>query len=349
MRIALLTIWHDGNYGAELQAYATIKMLKELGHDVEMIDIRLSDKNSPSIKGKIGSFISSFGPAARKFNKFWKNYFPTTRRYKSLKELQQDPPNADVYLVGSDQVWNPYITKQFTSLYFLDFGCDNVRRVSYASSFGNDHWMHPEITKDIKGLLDKFNSVSCREQSGINILSKEFSIQARNVLDPTLLFTNYKELTGELNDKQTLVYYPLSSFPLLSSYAESLANRLHLQAQNANWSKNVYGKIVWDRNSIEEWLKVIGEAAFVITPSFHGVAMSLIHKRQFAVIVTNKERATRINNILNHLGLEDRIYDSLEMLDKNKPWAKVIDYKSIDEKLKSLRLDSISYLKKALS
>ena len=136
MKVALLTIWHEKNFGAELQAYATIKILQQLGHDPKMIDIRLSDISQTNIKGKIGNFISNFGPSQRKFEQFWKKYTPVTQRYRNLKELQNNPPAADVYMVGSDQVWNPDIVKGFTNVFFLNFGSDIIKRVYYASSFG---------------------------------------------------------------------------------------------------------------------------------------------------------------------------------------------------------------------
>ena len=98
MKIALLTIWHEKNYGAELQAYATIKVLQQLGHDVKMIDIRLSDMGKPSLGGRISLLVESISPNHRKFEYFWKSYIPTTQRYTSIEELQANPPEADIYI-----------------------------------------------------------------------------------------------------------------------------------------------------------------------------------------------------------------------------------------------------------
>lgn len=127
MKIALLTIWHECNYGAELQAYATVKILQNLGHKVEMIDIRLSDCRKGNINQKIFNIVCGITPGYRKFINFWKKYIPVTRRYNSIDKLQKRPPVADVYLVGSDQVWNPELTKEFSLLYFLNFGDNNIK------------------------------------------------------------------------------------------------------------------------------------------------------------------------------------------------------------------------------
>ena len=176
MNIALLTIWREKNYGAELQAYATVKLLQNLGHDVKMIDIRLSDCRRGNINQKIYNLICSLTPGHRKFKKFWENNIPVTRRYKTIEDIQKNPPKADVYMVGSDQVWNPDITSNFSLLYFLNFGSESVKRVSFASSFGSVLWTHSELKADVHMLLKRFHHVTCREKSGVLLLKKEFLI-----------------------------------------------------------------------------------------------------------------------------------------------------------------------------
>lgn len=347
MNIALLTIWHEGNYGAELQTYATIKILQQLGHNVKLVDIRLSDISTKSFRGIIGGFLSSFGPSQKKFENFWKKYFPKTRRYHKVSELIDCPPKADVYMVGSDQVWNPEITRSLSEIFFLNFGSNSVKRISYASSFGTDCW-NGYKTEEIKCLLQRFQAISCRENSGIKILNDVFGCQATNVLDPTLLFDGYKELTGDLREEDTLVYYPLDSFPQLSEFAIQTANNLGLTPKNANWQTYIYGTAVWDRNSVEGWIRDIAQAKFVITPSFHGLAMSIIHHRQFAVIVKDYKRATRMRSLLENLGLTDRIFSSFEEIQLSRPWEKIIDYKLVDAKIATLREISLNYLNKCL-
>lgn len=348
MKVALLTIWHDGNYGAEMQAYATIKALRHLGHNVEMINIRLSDKNRKSVNGYIGSIISRFGPSYRKFNRFWTKYIPTTKRYRTIEEIQKNPPIADIYMVGSDQVWNPKLTGAFYSLYFLNFGKKHIRKVSYASSFGTDCWNHHIYTDVVKSHLKQFFAISCREANGVNILNEVFDVKAEMVLDPTLLFEGYPELIGDISEQSTLVYYPLSVFPELAKFATKIAEQLGLNAVNANWRKYLYRGIEWDRNSIQNWIRDIAQASFVITPSFHGLAFSLIYHRQFAVIVKNKALSNRITNLLNLLGLEDRLFDTLEELEQSKPWTHPINYEVVEKKISEMRINSFNYLVNSL-
>lgn len=348
MKIALLTIWREKNYGAELQAYATIKILQQLGHEVEMIDIRLSDCAHLNWKGHIGRFISQLGPSHKKFCEFWGKHIPTTKRYKTLKEIQAHPPTADIYIVGSDQVWNPKLTKEFATLYFLNFGNDNVKRISYASSFGMDTWNFPHLQEEIKCLLDKFDCVTCREDSGVKILKEEFGVIADHVIDPTLLLENYSELIGETRERNTLVYYPLTVDPELEAYSLKIAKQLNLEPVNNKHCTTLFGFAEWNRVSISEWVKNIAEARFVITRSFHGMVFSILYKRQFAVLAGSHGRNTRLTSLLKILGIEDRFFNSIEDMNNAKPWTKEIDYMIVYPKLLKIREESIDVLKNGI-
>ena len=348
MRIALLTIWHERNYGAELQTYATVKLLKELGHDIKVIDLRLSDFSDFNYKGKIGKVVSYFSPAEMKFRNFWSKNIPKTKRYKTISSLRNDPPSADLYLVGSDQVWNPELTKILNKVFFLDFGSDDIRRCSYASSFGTDTWNYPDLTEDMKRLLGRFSIVTCRENTGVKILGDIFGIKAQQVLDPTLLLGDYNELLGHTCFKcnqNTLVYYPLGEDSELKNYAINLAHRLRMTPLNNDGRKTIFKHIVWDRNSIEIWIRNISEAGFIITRSFHGIAFAIMYKKEFAAIRGTKNRTTRLESLLTALGLEERLFDSIETLDKLKPWNTPINYMLVNEKLELLRKESFKSLK----
>lgn len=351
MKIALLTIWHCYNYGAEMQAYATCKALTSLGHDVEIIDLPLYEE-IPTFKKHIAHLIGALSPQASKFNRFWNAHIlHKTRTYRSVEDLRKDPPKADIYLVGSDQVWNRDITKDYASAFFLDFGADNIRRISFSSSFGVNEWNAPEaLTKLVHKRLRQFQAVSCREKTGIKILKDTFEIDyAVNTLDPTLLFDDYSELTGVLSDKNTVAYYPLSSEDYaLKPIAEKVGIVLSAPTKNANPYKLVpLTSLIWDRNSISEWLRTIAEARFVITQSFHGLVFSILHHRQFAVINMAKHgRQSRIIDLLSALGLENRYFTSENAFLQSNIIYETVDYASVDSKLQTLRNASWDYLKR---
>lgn len=348
MKIALITIWHENNYGAELQAYATVKALQQLGHQVKMIYILLSDCHKPNFKGRIAEFISSFGPGYKKFDNFWKTNIPVTRRYHTIEELQSNPPKADVYMVGSDQVWNPELTGIFAKLFFLDFGNEKVKKISYSSSFGTPEWNYEKLTEEVRLLLLQFDRIASREQSGVQILKDTFGVEASLTVDPTLLFEQYQELTGPLSQKKTLVYYPLSDDYELEKYAIKTSQRLGLQLVNNKKTTTILGRVIWDKVGIEEWVRNIAESQFVITRSFHGLVFSLLYGKNFAIMANRNNRGTRLMNLLEQVGLEERYYDSFNACDEAQPWNKPIDYDAIYLRLSEMRSQSYRYIMESL-
>lgn len=345
MKIALLTIWHEYNYGAELQAYALQRVLKELGNDIQLINIRLDDINNVSAKNKISKFIRAFTPCHLKFVKFWKSFFSLTRRYKSVDELYADPPKADLFIVGSDQVWNQSITKKAASVFFLDFVKNGKIKASYASSIGNSFWSCDEnVTHIALENLRQFRKISCRERTGADIIDSKFSLKADVVLDPTLLCGCYPEITGEISNANTLVYYSLSDNKKFESTAVALSNIMNLNFVNANKSRIIAKRLVWNRPSLQCWLNNIASSSFVLTQSFHGMAMSLLYQKEFAVLLLNKSKASRILDLLKALDLEDRCFYSYDDLLNSHIWEKKINYKQVSIKLKNMREYSISWL-----
>lgn len=355
MNIALLTIWHIGNYGAELQTYCTIETLKKMGHRVRAIryDLKEVDNSTtPAIKQFIYDLFAFLMPASIKSYLFWRNYIPSTIHYHDIQELYNNPPIADAYIVGSDQVWNPDITRESAPIYFLNFGGKEIRRISYASSFGNSEWKgSKEVTDIAKKQLNSFFAISTRESTGVEILKKEFGLTAKCVLDPTLLLDNYKQITGNIKGKNTLLYYPLSNNSEVFSFCEELSKELRLKFKLANRRQYIYKTMLWNKPSVKQWLRNIGEAKFVITPSFHGLTTSLKLHRNFAILITEPliiKRSSRIKDLLNVLNLSNRLFTSIDDLRNSRIWEQNIDYVAVDKILDSLREESLVFLKDSL-
>lgn len=348
MKIALLTIWHCGNYGAEFQTYATVKILNELGHEVDVIDFRLNEiKPKYSVKGRLFDFLHRCAPANRKFTKFWKRYIPATNHYITAEALSKRPPKADLYLVGSDQVWNPQITRSKAHAYFLDFAPQDMDMASYASSFGTDQWQGDEaLTTIATRQLGKFKAISCREQQGCDILRNTFNVDAIHVLDPTLLHNAYPELTGNIKQKNTLAYYQLSENEPLRNYAKEKADQLGLQFVDVNHKLFLTSTFIWQRRSVQQWIKTIAESQFVITHSFHGLVLCLLYHRPFVVIYDRGNRSSRIINLLHKVGLENHLFTSISEAEKSDVWHAPINFQQVDKLLADEREKSISYLKR---
>lgn len=343
MKIALLTIWKVGNYGAEMQTYATVKALQKLGHEVVVLDYRLKEERG--VRTVLNTTLASLTPAHRKFEDFWKYNIPSSKHFRTEDELKNGLPSADLYLVGSDQVWNPAITKDRCLDFFLSFAPNNAKRAAYASSIGVSEWTaDSQLTDRIKTELQKFDSVSCRESDGVKILKNVFNIDATHVLDPTLLFDGYPELTGTTTQKNTFVYYPLFGGRDMEDFCKETAINLGMEYIDNNYRKFWLQGRTWDRPSMSDWIRNFAEGKIVATQSFHGTAFSLIHRKQFFTVY-NGSKVSRMKNLLEALGVSDRLYPTVEAAREARPWEHSIDYTEVDKRLQVLRDTSWGFLR----
>ena len=347
MKIALITYHYSNNHGAVMQSYALCRFLREEGHDVEVIDIRQAEGTNLNIFGRvIKKLLVDY-----RIRRNQKRYFPPlTKRYMSVDELRANPPEADCYMVGSDQVWNPNISGNLRMAYFLDFGNDKTKRASYASSFGLSEWPLKEekTIQEISTCLHRFNALSVREKEGKEICKSVFGVNADIVLDPTFLNESYPEFVKRSKQQNILVCYKINKTDDFWQYTPQLANRLGMPVTILNYNYPKKGYRYCFPPSVNTWMKKMASAGFILTDSFHGVAFSIINKRQFVAILNHNGRDSRLINLITSLGLEDRMFDSVGEALKAEPWKKAIDYDTVQPKLDRLREHSISFLRHAL-
>lgn len=366
MKIGILTFHKAKNYGAVLQTFALQRTLKSLGVDAYIIN-RYS-----GYKTLIHQIYFTFHPSFIFQRSLWilfdhfsrKYLVPQTKKYKTNKSLKnfEKNENLDVVVVGSDQVWR----MEFSNIgynYFFDFIKGNdIRKISYAASFGKDKWNESEeVTIHVKQLLKDFNSISVREKSGVNICSEIFNIKATQVLDPTLLLKKedydsilLKNYPVRLNN--TIVSYILGNNQESLRYCNSFAKNNDLDFHdlyciypiNKIFSTSDYGKMRLLHITVPKWLDEIRNAKYVITNSFHATVFSILFSKQFIVVDHTSGGTDRITSLLESLGLQDRfvlnITDISLMLFQEK-----IDYDSVNLKLETERTRSILFLRQSLS
>lgn len=186
MKVGVVTLHRVFNYGSALQAFATQIILEKLGCDVEIIDyiteVRTMkrilsychEKYRYSVLKRNLYILSRLGPNILKylsFNSFVKKHLKLSKRkYYTIHDLRKFPPQKDVYITGSDQVWNSDYNEMIDKGFFLDFGPKNIKRISYAASFGKDSLDDNEKML-IFDLLKNYNHISVREKQAQNILS----------------------------------------------------------------------------------------------------------------------------------------------------------------------------------
>lgn len=343
MRIGLLTYHNSTNYGAVMQCYATCRALRELGHDVELINFCQDEKKSSR------SFIFYF--KVKNFFRFMDERYPKlTEPIDSIEALKKRTMNYDCLMVGSDQVWNPQIARDKLESYFLNFGNEDMRRVSYASSFGIGEWPKDknELVPIIKQNLLRFNAISVREETGKQIIVNQFGLQSEVVLDPTLLHHDYNELTGQISPNQQFVCYLLYRSPKQLDAVKQLAAKFDKKPRMISTIHYVKGFTYTYPPSIENWLRYISGAELVVTDSFHGLAFSLIYNKQFVVISPNNGRNSRLVDLLKLAGLENRHFFDDEVIPYERILNERIDYQEVNKRLNVMREKSWNFLRNAL-
>ncbi len=350
MKIGIITFHWATNYGAVLQAFALQEYLKEKGHVVEIIDYKPSRVVYLRFIGNIRRL--SFVEIVREFkiNRFRKQYLNlSAERFKNSAALIKAGNDYDVFICGSDQIWNESFTLCAeggpTLSYFIDFVKDDKPRIAYAASFGTDK-LSPKVVELITPELRKFKSISVRENTGVEILRK-INIESTLVLDPTLLLDSevFKVLiAGVKTEKEYKLFSHIININQLT--AENIRSFICENYFKQEKNNQYAGEPI----EVLEWLLCIREAQLVITNSYHGVIFSIIYHTPFIVVpVEGSNMNNRIATLLCGLGLENRIVDCVDKMKINLLREEQIKWSNVEAKLKVLRENSEKFLKNSMN
>lgn len=364
MKIAVLTQPLIENYGGILQNYALQTVLKKRGHEVQTLHITRLLRRKDRMVGKLYDFYVLFRNMLNtilgkkpyllqtrisaddkklflsKITPFVNDRINCTRPVTSIGQLKKHA-DFEAYIVGSDQVWRPSYSPDIYT-YFLEFlqKKSTVKKVAYAASFGTTDWVFPpDMTARCKKSAARFDAISVREVTGIELCKKYLDCSALQVPDPTLLLSaeDYRQLfsNNNLSGKGKLVTYILDNSPekekLIQKTAQTMGLAiLPLQKEFAPGTVKI---------AIEDWLSAIADAEYVITDSFHGTVFSIIFNRQFAVFSNQQRGKDRFTTLLNKLNMQKRLISSLEKIPTEK-----IDYSTMEENLSEYRNVGYNFL-----
>lgn len=379
MKIGIVTLPFNSNYGGILQAYAMQSVLKKMGHKVLTVN-RTSKGESWMFKtlsfGKRLVQRYCFGKKvvvrtwptkkeatliAQHTRKFIDEHIELTNclnSEKDFKTLQEQ--NFDAWVVGSDQVWRPKYSPDIAN-HYLGFLPKNEgsKKISYAASFGVDSWEYSnKETAACKKLIEQFDAVGVRELSGIDLCQKYFNIKADQFLDPTMLVEKEEYIQLVENDNlpvhdKKLLTYILDRNPRVLKMVEMVEKQLELEAFSTmpkNFFRNVGSKEL-DQcicPKVTDWIKGFMDAEFVITDSFHGTVFCIIFNKPFFALGNKKRGMSRFTTLLKIFGLEDRLIteidDSIELKLQEK-----IDFDRVNKILDAEKKRSIDYLRSSLN
>lgn len=353
MKIGILTFfWSQDNYGQLLQSYALQRYLKDKGNEVFLInyDYRKDIIKTPFfkrclkalnlwklsnyllLKKHFAAVLKEQAKNDRKFDVFRKKYIEISKiEYNSIFELQTNAPAADIYIVGSDQVWNFLLwdfkqAKNIIHAYMLDFGSTITKKIAYAASWGITA-LPDEYKKEITPLLKTFYYVAVREKSGIALCRDCGRNDVEWVCDPTLLLSKemYRSLYMENDIRKPEMKYILlymlsnkSHFDIQKVYDFAAEKKLEIVYVTGNGVVDNRTKYF---ATIPEWLYLIDNATYVISNSFHcGIFSSIFHKQYGIISLTGKDSGmnSRFMSLFELFGIEERYItnDDFSVLDK---------------------------------
>ena len=367
----VLTFFRPINYGAVLQAAAMQRVLESIGYHAEVIDYRFPRieryrrlfrpeeywpmRKSPGhLIRRIGADIL-YAPARvrqkKAFDRFLRDKVRlSARTFHTRMELEEACQQYDVYVVGSDLVWNPEMAEGVDPVCFLNFVQNRAdkRLVAYAPSIGLTQ-LEEGCLAEYERLLRNLDAISVREASAARLLQPLTEKKVEQVLDPTLLMETegWRALmTPGSEDGRYVLSFMVEYSPLLIQLVKELADREGLTIIHFD-VKQFYGhrkKRSANAAGPDEFLWLVQNAEHVVTNSFHGCAFSLLFHRDLWCI-PHTQRGTRMTELLNSLGIGDRIVT--EETDRTAVHA--IDYGMVDERLRARRGESLRFLRKALT
>lgn len=324
MNIKTITCHNVYNLGASLQAYALTAYLQNQGHEVQIIDYqplylrhyRLAGVPSPrfdkpllreayqiaKFPGRLYDRLTSKRKKA--FDRFTAEYLPVTQTtYSDIAALRADPPEADLYIAGSDQIWNPLFQNGKDPAFFLDFVPEGKRRISYAASFAVET-LEKQDADRMKPWLEQLDAVSVRESSGVALLA-DMGIKGVQVVDPVFLLPKeaWEKLAVQPRMQDYILVYDFDNNPKVKEISQAVSRQTGKKIVSlfpVDWADEI-----WANAGPCEFLGAIQNAGIVLSNSFHATAFSLIFQKDFYVVNRAEGINARMKDLVGDLGLTD--------------------------------------------
>lgn len=378
--IALINFHYAHNYGAVLQSLALYTFLKQKGYDVQVINYqpyyqkqyyiqypnpviaaywryRMCWREPRNLRlyqavrwaastlygyrkaGKRAIVIQAFQP-------FVDKHLNQTQKYSTLHALRKNPPLADIYICGSDQIWNPDVTFGLDPAYFLDFGNQQTKRIAYAVS--------PCSALDISifdeqlmKFLPAFDAISLRENEKRNEIEQIYKNKVHLCMDSTFLlsqedYQSYEEPIDE-QEPYILVYAfkETDGNKLIREVLDAVTRLLPYPVVDISLEHIAWNQEVRRRYAVTpgQFLSYCKNAKYIVTNSFHGTAFSIIYRKQF-VSVAKTGTARRMTELMETLGMANALIRGKQQITV----LPVIDYAASEEQITHRTNDSKIYL-----
>ncbi|MBQ9773717.1 MAG: Coenzyme F420 hydrogenase/dehydrogenase, beta subunit C-terminal domain [Clostridia bacterium] len=347
--------WDSKNYGSALTSFAMNRTLKNMGKSVLMLEHDWVTDESLS---------NSYGL------QFAKHFYECSK-VTTAKNYARFNNVCDTFLVGSDQLWHWENNKHNPGFYFLNFAYKDHKKIAYATSFGSDWSTYPEnIRLRIGYYMSRFDAISVREKSGVELCKREFDMEATHVMDPVFLcdMASYQEVIAlskysEQKKEKYVFSYILDPTEDKINMVRDVAKKLRMPYRiaidalknNDDHSKKVISEMldsdpnVLSALRIEDWLCQLANASFVATDSFHGFCYSIIFKKPMIGYVNERRGKARFDSITQLTGLQDRLVTSYAQALERRLSDKKINFAVVEDRLNKKIEESKKWLSDALN
>lgn len=337
--VGLVGLYSGLNYGTHITNYSLYRVLKDMGYSVLMINTPIDGEIKPILPG----LFKTNPYSASDCSKFCKK-----------SDMVQFNKYTNKFLVASDQLFRPWLYTKIGGYPTLEWVNDSKIKAGYAISFGLDYFEGDEELRAYMGyFLKKFDYLSVRENSGLDILKRDFGIEnAEYAIDPVFLMDekHYDKLidnaTVPLPKNKYVLTYLLDKNDKKLNIVQEAAKRLNSEIvfiPNPLWLF-IERKLTY---FLEDWLNHYKNAEFVVTDSFHGLCMALIFRKQFVFFMNEGRGNARFDTMIDNFGIGSRVIHSADEI--NEKIAEKFDYDAFDEKLNAYKESAFNYLRKVMT
>ena len=363
-KIYTVTFHRANNYGAFLQAYALQKVLLENKMDTEILDYdnkyisniyRLFRGNETNLVRDIYHVTKNifyFLPTKKRYEAFAKsrNNLKLSRYFKNTNEVRKNNFDNNIFIIGSDRVWNPNLTGGIDDIYTLNLNGKSIKKISYAASFGDIKNLK-ENEEEFKRRLSCFDGISVREKNAKDSLEKIINKKIEVVLDPSLLldiktWTSYCEEKRIIEDKYIFIYSIMNPSDLFVDTVNKLYDKtgykiIFFEKKQSGNYKKIKGKLTsYYSAGPKEFVNLLKNAEYVVTSSFHGNALaSIFNKKTFSIL---SDKPDRIITLLSKLELQKQIVKDCN--DFDRAYSNIVDWNKTNNILNNERKKSVKWL-----
>lgn len=348
--IGLVSNFYAVNFGGSLTQYAFYNTLEDLGYNCLMIE-RPESAGGRATESNINRIYLEM-PYPK---------YALSKQKKDKTDLRSFNNNCDMFVVGSDQLFQYNLYKTMGRFVTLDWVDGTKKKIAYAASYGHDFvWGDKPGLAEMSYFMKKFDAFSVREQSGVAISKETFGVDAEWVLDPVFLcdMKHYDRLIEKSDKKLPKKYIASYILDPTEEKGEILRTAEKQRKEKAIIFSEFnrigeytapLGKLDVQELKVEERLKVMKNCDLFITDSFHGTCFAIIMNKPFISIINTKRGGSRFESLLKMFGLEDRLVTDVTDDSWKELITKPIDFEPVNRILDSERKRCIGWLSDALT